>query len=121
MKTIIIFLFLLLSLVSFSQTEDSIAQKHGMPSDTISFDTILDIANATKDGIYLNGYVVDIDYNEAKKLDGKKIRVTGKVTVIKGLKNLPKEYDKNGNEIHMQGRLEDTKYIKTPKIETIND
>jgi hypothetical protein len=40
----------------------------------------------------MNGYVVDISYKQyqqLKKLDGKKIRVSGKVTIVKGIKNLP--------------------------------
>ena len=121
MRRIFTLVFFLFSLVSYSQTIDTSTQKYDETLDVVSFITILDIDNATKDGIYLNGYVVNLEYSEAKKLNGKKIRVTGKVTVVKGLENLPKEYDKNGNEIYKQGRYEDSKHITKPKIEIISN
>jgi hypothetical protein len=82
-------------------------------SGKVSFITTVDIAMLTKDGIYMNGYVVDISYKQyqqLKKLDGKKIRVSGKVTIVKGIKNLP-------GEPEQQGRSVDTKHILSPKIE----
>ena len=112
MKYILPFLFVLLNLICFSQTTDTLKKQPNKVSDVVSFIAKVDIANATKDGIYLNGYVVNIDYNKAKKLNGKKIRVTGKVTIVKGLKNSP--HDKE-----VQGREEDTKHIKSPKIEVV--
>ncbi len=93
----------------------------GKNSGSVSFITTLDSANATKDGFYLNGYVVDIPYEKAKKLYGKKIKVTGKVTIVKGLNNQPKLYDKNGKELIQQGRAEDTRHILSPKIEILKD
>ncbi|MEP7372511.1 MAG: hypothetical protein ABI675_03920 [Chitinophagaceae bacterium] len=60
-------------------------QLHKKP-ELVTFITKLDIANASKDGIYLNNYVVNISYEKAKKFHGKKIRVTGRVTTIQGLK-----------------------------------
>ncbi len=121
MKLIYTIVFFLFSLISFSQTKDTVTNELDTTSHIVSFVTTLDIANATKDGIYLNGYVVNIEYKKAKELSGKKIKVTGKVTVVKGLKNLPKEYDENGNEILKQGRSEDTKYIISPRIEIIKN
>lgn len=69
------------------------------------------MANATKDGMYMNGYVVNIDYEQASKLNGKTIRVTGKVTIVKGLD--PKDEVK-------QGRSADTKHIRSPKIKILD-
>lgn len=116
--TLSLFLF---SLISFSQTSDSLKTISNQPSNFASFVTKLDIANATKDGIYLNGYVVNIGRDQLKKLNGKKIRVAGKVTVLKGLKKIEKEHNENANEVIRQGRENDTKYIEFPKIEIVRD
>lgn len=74
---------------------------------------------ASKDGYLVDGYIVNINFDQAKMLDGKKIRITGHYIIVQGLENTPKEYDKNGNPIYMQGRLNDTKHIESPTIEII--
>jgi hypothetical protein len=79
----------------------------------VRFTTIIDIKEATKDGIYLNGYVVDIPYEKMKALNGKKVRISGKVTIVKGNKHY------TDGEIR-QGREEDTKHILKPKIKIID-
>jgi hypothetical protein len=112
MKPTSTLLFLLFSLISFSQTKEKSKYHSKTTSNVVTFVTILDIANASKDGIYLNGYVVNISYEQAKKLNGKKIRITGKVTIRKGFKNRP-------NEDIRQERETDSKHIKSPKIEII--
>jgi hypothetical protein len=71
---------------------------------------------ACKDGYFIGGYIVNINYDEAKKLDGKKVKIIGQYTIVKGLKNQPKELDANGNKIHKQGRLNNTKFIGLPTI-----
>ena len=109
MRPAITILFSLFTISCFSQASDTLKGHFNKTPGFVSFTTKLDIAYATKEGIYLNGYVVNINYEQAKRLNGKKIRVTGKVTILKGLKNLP------GNEVR-QGRQEDTKYIDSPKI-----
>lgn len=114
MKSIFTSFFFFLSVYSFSQAKDTVANQYNRTEDIANFITTLNIANASKDGIYLNGYVVNISYEKAKELDGKKIRVTGKVTIIKGIKNLPGEPIQQGREV-------DTKYIKSPKIKIIKD
>ncbi len=98
-------------LLSFSQAKD-VTNQSDTSSRKVSFTTTVDIAKATKDGIYMNGYVVNMSYQKIQKLNGKKIRVTGKVTVVKGVKNLP-------GEPEQQGRAVDTKHILSPKIEII--
>jgi len=105
--------FFVFSLNSFSQAKEPLKNQSNT-SDIVTFTAKLDITYATKDGVYLNGYVVNIGYEQAKKLDGKKIRVTGKMTIIKGIKN-----DRN-NDIK-QGRETDTKYIVSPKISIIEN
>jgi hypothetical protein len=82
--------------------------------ETVSFTAKVDKANATKDGIYMNGYVVNMDPAQIEKLNGKTIRVTGKVTTVEGVNN------SNGGEMQ-QGRETDTKHILSPKIEIIEN
>ena len=89
------------------------------PISTVSFIAIFDIKEATKDGYYLNGYVVTVDYEQAKKINGKKIKVTGELTIVKGLSNQPDEYDNEGKKIFKQGRELDTKHITNPSIEVL--
>lgn len=113
MKCIYVFCFLLLFLNSFSQARG--------PSklSKANFIATVDTMKLTKDGIWLLDYVVNISHEKAKELQGKKIKVTGKVIMVKGLKNLPKTYDRDGNEEVRQGREGDTKYIENPKIEVV--
>lgn len=80
----------------------------------VSFVTNINIENVTKDGIYLNNYVVNIPYQDLKKLNGKKVRISGKVTIVKGLKH-------NTNPATSQGRQEDIKHILKPKIKIIDE
>ncbi|MGB8358184.1 MAG: hypothetical protein WCD55_06170, partial [Bacteroidales bacterium] len=75
MKLMLIFLFVQLSTTAFSQTTDKLAKQSDVPLDSVTFITILNIANATKDGIYLNDYVVNIDYEKAKRLNGKTLKI----------------------------------------------
>ncbi|HMH24690.1 MAG TPA: hypothetical protein VK563_23100 [Puia sp.] len=114
MRYILATLFIIFHLVSFSQTKDTLKKQSSKKLEVATFIARLDMANATKDGIYLNGYVVNIGYEQAKRLNGKKIRVTGKVTIEKGLKNLP-------NDPIQQGREKDTKHIGSPKIEIVKN
>ena len=83
-------------------------------SKKVSFVTTIDIKQATKDGIYLNGYVVNIPYDKLMKLDGKKVQISGKVTIVKGLKHY-------NDGVVRQGREEDTKHILKPKIKIIDN
>ena len=112
MRNILTFLFLFFTLSSFSQTSNTLKKQLNKGSDLVSFITRFDIANATKDGFYLNGYVVNIDHEKAKKFNGKKIRVTGKVTIVQGIKN-------SSSDVEVQGRTGDTKHIESPKVEII--
>jgi hypothetical protein len=78
-------------------------------SKSVSFIAKIDTLLATKDGIYLNGYVVNINRERIWELNGKTIQVEGKVTIIKAIK------PNNGGEVE-QGRSVDTKHIISPKI-----
>ena len=77
-----------------------------------NFKAILHIETATKDGIYMNGYVVDIPFEKAKKLNGKTVQIKGKVTIVPGI-------DDNENGIIEQGRNMDTRHILKPKIKIV--
>ncbi len=118
MKNIFTFLFLISSICLYAQ------QTKTTEFDTtkiVSFVTNFDEPKmACKDGYAINGYIVNISYSQAKKINGKKIKITGLYNIVNGLENQPKEYDQNGNEIFMQGRLNDTKHIESPTIEIID-
>ena len=102
----LLFVFTLMSHSFVLQAQDTTRNK-------VSFVTKIDIQQATKDGIYLNGYIVNIPYDKLQQLNGKKVRISGKVTIVKGLKHY-----KNG-EIR-QGREEDTKHILKPGIKIVD-
>lgn len=103
-------LLLLLTLV----THSSLLHGQDTTRKKVSFVTNIDIKQATKDGIYLNGYVVNIPYEKLTELNGKTVHISGKVTIVKGLKHY------TDDEI-MQGRQEDTKHILKPKIKIVDD
>src|SRR5262249_46811841 len=75
--------------------------------------TVVNKAHASKDGIYLNGYVVNLDYDDIKKFHRKKIRVTGQVILVPGI---PKD-----SEVEIQGRYEDSYHIPAPQIEIVGN
>ena len=121
MKYMMTLLFAFFMTPLFSQSGNTQNMVPNTVSDTVTFITKIDIENATKDGIYLNGYVVNIDYDRLEKLNGKKVRITGKVSIIRGLKNSPERRGDNANKTAQQGREEDTKYIESPLIKIIED
>ena len=120
MRYILIVLFILFNLNSFSQIGDTLTSRSNKTSKRVSFIVKVDTENATKGGIFLNGYIVNMDYQRAVELNGKTIKVTGKVTNIKGLENQPKEFNKNGQEIIKGGRIGNAKHILSPKIKIID-
>ena len=108
----VLLLFIMLTQYFFMQGQDSL-NNSGVKVNKVRFSTTIDISQATKDGIYLNGYVVNIPYEKLKELNGKKVRISGKVTIVKGNKHY------TDGEIR-QGREEDTKHILKPKIKIID-
>jgi len=110
MRSFLTLLAFFFSYSSFAQQTDSSAKTSG----TVSFITKIDLKQVTKDGIYVNGYVVNIAYGKAKALDGKTVRIKGKVTIVEGNK-----YYTDG-EIR-QGRSENTKHILNPRIKIVSD
>ena len=118
MKHLIIYItFILLpATVCLAQGTDSLNHHNTShkTSKKASFITTIDIRHATKDGMYLEGYVVNIPYEKAKALDGKTVRVSGKVRIVKAIQK-----GANGEEV--QGRQVDTKHILHPRIEVVSD
>ena len=103
--------FLLIHSIGLTQTIDSVQT---ISKKKVSFVTVFDKNNATKDGYYVNGYVVNIDYETGQSLHMKKVKITGKVTIVKGIKPY-----QAGEEI-MQGRYGDTKHILKPTIKILS-
>lgn len=78
----------------------------------VNFETTIQKENATKDGIYLDEYVVKMEYKKILKLDGDKVKIKGRYRIVKGL-------DPN-DSIIKQGRIGETKHINHPRIRKIN-
>lgn len=108
------FISLILLTQGFIAQGQDTANKAAPKGRKISFETKIDIGQATKDGIYLNGYVVNIPYGKLSALNGKTVRIRGRVTIVKGT------YHLTDGEVQ-QGRKEDTKHILKPKIRVITD
>jgi hypothetical protein len=105
---IVVFLAILMSFSGLSGQAQEAAQCVRM----VSFTAKVKSENATKDGAYIHGYVVDMSPAEFRKLVGKKVRITGEVVEVEGVDN------QEGNEI-VQGRAGEWKYIKSPDIEIL--
>lgn len=102
-------LFLLIFALSLP-TLDAQAQKKA--EKRVRFTAIIDIRQATKDGIYLNGYVVNIPYEQLLRLNSKLVSISGKITVVKGVENeLARPIE--------QGRETERKHILKPRIKVI--
>ncbi len=117
MKTLLTIFFSINTLLGFSQLNETEPHK----IDTVTFVVKVELENATKEGLYMNGAVLNMKYEEVKRLDGKTIEVIGIATTVKGLKNSPKEYDDEGYEIVKQGREEDTHHIQIIEYRIIKD
>ena len=105
MKNIIaIFFFLTLSLFCTAQAKMEDAPK--IVSTTGIFDT-----NEAKSGYLINGYYVEMTNSEFKKYKGRKIRVSGKLAIAKGLSSEDMK--------HEQGSSEDRKFIIQYRIKIL--
>lgn len=121
MKTFLIFILFVFSHGLYAQQTIPAKETTADTSKTISFISRFDETKmACKDGYAINGYIVNISYEQAKKLDGKTIKITGQYTIVKGLENQSREYDKDNDEGAVQGRLHDVRRIESPVIEVVN-
>lgn len=109
MKSLILLLFILFAQLTQAQKVVG-GDIHKVKSKkSVTFIAKIDTLRATKEGIYLNDYVVNISHDRIRELHGKTVQVKGKVTIIKAIKL----YD--GGVVE-QGRTVDTKYIESPEI-----
>ena len=90
------------------------AQSQNYCSNRVSFVTRIKGEQATKDGAYIHGYVVEISPTEFQKLVGKKVRISGEVIEAEGVNN------QEGSEV-VQGRSGSFKYIQSPGIEVLGN
>lgn len=77
----------------------------------VQFETTVDKTQLTKDGCYMENYVVHVEENRVLELDGTRVVVRGKCTYMKGVNS-------SDGEI-VQGREGESKHILHPKIKVI--
>lgn len=113
LKFSLIFLF---QLAFFFKTSEVVGQSFKIDSVKrlvqANFVTTIDKRHQTKDGIYLNGYVVELSDQQIRKLHGKRVRIIGFVTIVPGNKI------ETTGEIR-QGKEVDTRYILHPTVSII--
>jgi hypothetical protein len=97
-----IFSFLFLFHLSFAQNKKADTSK------TVTVTGVFDTIEA-KSGYLINGYYVEISHSEFQPYKGKKVKVTGRLLVIKGL-------TKEQMEMHEQGGKGDRKFIEQAKV-----
>ncbi len=119
MKIILFLASLFPAFQSFGQSIVTLDMPPLETSDTVTIITKFDIDKATKDGYYIEGYVVTIDPSQAKQFHGRNVKIKGVVTIMRGLAIEPTLYDKDGNILASQGRKEETKHILHPAIEIL--
>ena len=108
MKQLIIFFLLLLTTkISFSQMK----QNDTLPTNVKTIG-LFDMREA-KSGYRINNYYVDLTPIQVKKFKGKKVEVTGKLIIVKGLDPKEKEYT--------QGSKDEREFIKNPKIKILKN
>lgn len=116
MKKLLILVF---SLVAASaKAQQSVPDTTELETVSVVVDPFDEQATRTKDGYYIDKYVADIDHATAQKVNGKKIRVTGKLIVMTD-PNDPPKYDQKGNVIISQGRGGTTYRIIAPKVKVL--
>ena len=118
MRLILAILTALLTMKSFSQKKDTLNRDHNDTANSVSFIARFHINQLDKDdAVILKGYVVNIGYEQAKKINGKKIKITGRVTIVK----VPKNLSPGPGHPIPQERGGDYKYIASPNIEIIKE
>lgn len=108
MKTILsFFLFFILANISFAQDAKDVTQKSGEPVSTIGY-----IEKAeSKSGYGINGFYIKLTKDEYEKYYDRKIEVSGKLLIVKGLTD---------EELKtMQGSKEDRYFIEETAIKIL--
>jgi len=118
-QSLIILISTLSTATLYGQKNTVVKYNNHDTTNFVSFIVKFDKKCATKDGYYLGGYVVNIDKSQSTRLNGQTIKITGKVSIEKGLGSEASKQNENGNSPVVQGRLRDTKHIESPTIEII--
>ncbi len=108
MKTILsLFLLFILANISFAQDAKDTKQKSGEPVSTIGY-----IEKAeSKSGYGINGFYIQLTKDEYEKYYDRKIEVSGKLLIVKGLTD---------EELKtMQGSKEDRYFIEETAIKIL--
>jgi hypothetical protein len=102
----VIAIFFFLSLFLFGKAQEKMEDAPKVVSTIGVFDT-----NEAKSGYLINGYYVEMTNAEFKKYKGKKVRVSGKLAIAKGLSSEDMK--------HEQGSSEDRKFIIQYRIKIL--
>lgn len=114
MRQLIILISISFSVTLYGQKATIFKDNNKDTANLVSFVVKFDKRAATKDGYHLGGYIASINYRIAKGLNGKTIKITGKVSIEKGIGG-----DVSDSFPIRQGRLKDTKHIESPIIEIV--
>ena len=109
MKKLMLLLFTLATLNSYSQLDNV------RGSEVVTFVAKIDKNLVTSDGIYLQGYVVHMNNEMIEKLNGEKVKISGRVTTFK-----PSFYGRNTNESKNALKNRITKHILKPEVVVLN-
>lgn len=114
MKLIKLCLLLLISCTGKAQSAEFKTTSTSDSLKRVSFTVRFHLNRMDKDdAAVLKGYVVNIGYEQAKKLDGKRIRITGYVTIITSF------FERQPGQPIPQERGGPYKYIESPEIKVI--
>jgi len=121
MKSLLLILFSFLIYTLHAQQNEPLMEPLIQTGDSVTVIATFKKMNATKDGYYFGGYVVEMSEKEAKQYDGKKIKITGVLNIVEGIGPGTLHYDSLGNLLASQGREGETKYIMKPVIEILEE
>lgn len=114
MKALLLCLGIILNVAGLAQQNEANNRSKADTVHSVSFTVRFHISDLDKDdAAVLKGYVVNIGYDKAKSLDGKKIRITGRVTLITST------FERQPGQPIPQERQGPYKYIASPQIEII--
>ena len=99
--------------------------QNGLPQiaqgDSVTLVATVNLKNATKEGVYMEGYVVNIEYGELKRLDGKTIKVSGIVTLLSPIQDGAEKTDAGEEALVEQGRSQPIGYNEHPAVAVLKN
>jgi len=116
MRIFFLFAFCFLLNHMHGQQNNAVSTPLMATGDSVTVIAVFNKMNLTKDGYYVADYVVEISTKEAKKWDGKKVKITGILNIVSGPDQQTPQLDDKGNRLVVQGRAGDTKHIVNPVI-----